>query len=347
MPLQPAATRSCASTSSFMPSDGAITGKRGAAGHPLTGLLTRTFARAFQPSGAGLKTAHFRKTWVAVALLSPQLLILLFFFFIPSYKALSLAFVQVDPFGGREIFVGFDNFRRLFASEEYRDSALFTAFFTIVTTVATLLIAGVLAFATDFVLRGKGIYKSIILMPYAIAPVISGVLWAFLFNPAVGPMAELMHALGLPWDPNRRPNDARTLLIIASVWKHICYNYIFLVAALLAVPQSLLEAATLDSAKPLRRFFTVSLPLVMPTVFFLIVMNLVYALFDTFGIVDAVTRGGPAGATNILVYKVYQDGFVNLNLGSSAAQSVVLMIVAVSFTILQFRALDRKVNYQV
>ena len=330
-----------------MPVDSGMTTERGAVAAPFFKTLAAVPASILRPSDAGLKSAHFRRPWLAAALLAPQLLILLFFFFIPSYKALSLAFVQVDPFGGLVLFVGLDNFTQLFTSDKYRESAIFTTIFTVVTTAVTLLIAGVLAFATDFVIRGRGLYKSVILLPYAIAPVISGVLWAFLFNPIVGPIAELLHNLGIPWDPNRRPADAQTLLMIAAVWKHICYDYIFLVAALLAVPRSLLEAATLDSAGPIKRFFTVSLPLVMPTVFFLIVMNLVYALFETFGIVDAVTRGGPAGATNILVYKVYQDGFVNLDLGASAAQSVVLMAVAITFTILQFRALDRKVNYQV
>jgi sn-glycerol 3-phosphate transport system permease protein len=294
-----------------------------------------------------LKTAHFRQPWLAAGMLAPQLLILLFFFFIPSYKALSLAFVQVDPFGGFQIFVGLDNFWALLSSSDYRDSALFTLWFSIIQNVATLGLAGLFAFATDYVIRGRGIYRSVILMPYAIAPVISGVLWAFLFNPAVGPIAEMLQSFGIPWDPNRRPFDAQLLVIIASVWKHICYDYIFLVAALLAVPASLLEAATLDGAGPVKRFFAISLPLITPTIFFLVVMNFVYGLFETFGIIDAMTRGGPAGATNSLVYKVYQDGFVQLDLGSSAAQSVILMVVAIIFTVLQFRALERKVNYQV
>jgi sn-glycerol 3-phosphate transport system permease protein len=274
-------------------------------------------------------------------------LILLFFFFIPSYRALSLAFVQVDPFGAREIFVGFDNFVRLLSSPIYRDSAVFTLWFVFVQGAATLGLAGLFAFATEFVIRGRGTYKNIILMPYAIAPVISGVVWAFLFNPAVGPVAERLHAMGIPWDPNTVPFDAQILVIVASVWKNICYDYIFLVAALLAVPRSLLEAATLDCAGPVRRFMTISVPLVTPTIFFLIIMNFVFGLFETFGIIDAVTKGGPANATNTLVYKVFQDGFVLLNLGSSAAQSVILMIVTVLFTMLQFRALDKKVNYQV
>jgi sn-glycerol 3-phosphate transport system permease protein len=331
---------------SFMPAADTIelggANRRPRTAQPLA--LDRLFPKA---SEAGLKAAHFRQPWLAAGMLAPQLLILLFFFFIPSYKALSLAFVQVDPFGGFQIFVGLDNFWALLSSSDYRDSALFTLWFSIVQNVVTLGLAGLFAFATDYVIRGRGIYRSVILMPYAIAPVISGVLWAFLFNPAVGPIAEMLQAFGIPWDPNRRPFDAQLLVIIASVWKHVCYDYIFLVAALLAVPGSLLEAATLDGAGHVRRFFAISLPLVTPTIFFLVVMNFVYGLFETFGIIDAMTRGGPAGATNSLVYKVYQDGFVQLDLGSSAAQSVILMVVAIVFTVLQFRALERKVNYQV
>jgi sn-glycerol 3-phosphate transport system permease protein len=321
------------------------TGRAGARARRLPRLV---LGRLFPASSeAGLKAAHFHRTWYAVGLLAPQLLILLFFFFIPSYKALSLAFVQVDPFGAHQIFVGLENFWNLISSKEYRASAIFTFWFTIIQNVVTIALALLFAFATDFVIRGRGIYKSVILMPYAIAPVISGVLWAFLFNPAVGPIAHFFHGLGIPWDPNRRPFDAQLLITVAAVWKHVCYDYIFLVAALLAVPNSLLEAAKLDGARPIRRFFTISLPLITPTIFFLLVMNFVYGLFETFGIIDAITRGGPAGATNTLVYKVYQDGFVQLDLGSSAAQSVILMAVAILFTVLQFRALERKVNYQL
>lgn len=303
--------------------------------------------RAFASGDAGLKRAHYRKTWLATLLLSPQLIILLFFFFIPTFKALSLAFVQTDPFGGRVMFVGFDNFTELFADPGYRKSAWLTFWFTLVQNLATLLIAGIFAFATDHIIRLRVAYRSILLLPYAIAPVISGAIWAYLFNPVIGPAAAAIQGLGLEWDPTLRGSDARILITIAAVWKHICYNYIFLAAAMLAVPQSLREAAAIDGAGPIRRFTTMSLPLIMPTVMYLFVINMVYGLFDTFGIIDAMTRGGPAGATTTLVYKVYQDGFVMMNLGSSAAQSIVLMILAVIFTVLQFRALDRKVNYQV
>ncbi|OHV77304.1 glycerol-3-phosphate transporter permease [Rhizobium sp. LCM 4573] len=295
----------------------------------------------------GLKRAHYRGTGLAAALISPQLIILLFFFFVPSWKALSLAFVQIDPFGGKAIFVGMQNFIDLFASKTYRYSAWLTFWFTLAQNILTLVIAGALAFATDHVIRGRYGYRTVILLPYAIAPVVSGTIWAFLFNPSVGPIATWLHGMGYPWDPNLRTTDAVILITLASVWKHVCYDYIFLTAAMLAVPQSLREAAAIDGARPWRRFVTVSVPLIMPTVFYLFIMNFVYGLFETFGIIDSVTRGGPAGSTTTLVYKVYQDGFVNLNLGSSAAQSIVLMVLAILFTVLQFRAIERKVNYEV
>lgn len=312
----------------------------------VSGLFAR-LARRFASSEAGLKRAHFDNRWLAMALLAPQLLILLFFFFIPSFKALSLTFVQVDPFGGRSMWVGWQNFTDLFSEPGYRNSVVTTLWFSLVQNLLTLVIAGALAFATDNVLRGRAIYRSIILLPYAISSVVSGAMWAYLFNPMVGPGARALQALGWDWDPNLHSGDALTLVTIASVWGHICYDYIFLAAAMLSVPQSLREAAAIDGSGPLRRFFTISLPLIAPTVMYLFIINMVYGLFDTFGTIDTVTAGGPAGSTSMLVYKVYQDGFVMLNLGSSAAQSLVLMGFAIVFTVLQFRSMDRRVNYQV
>lgn len=310
-------------------------------------LFTGLRARLGTQSSEGLKAAHFGRPAIAAGLLAPQLLILLFFFYIPAYKALSLAFVQTDPFGLTTMFVGLDNFTRLFSSPEYRFSAGLTLVFTVVQSVITLSCAALLAFATDRVVRGKTLFKGIILLPYAIAPVASGTIFAFVFNANVGPFANFLHELGLPWNPALRPLDAQILVVLAAVWNHLCYDYIFLVAAMLAVPPSLMEAAALDGARPVRRFFTVTLPLIMPTLFFLMIMNLIYGLFDTFALIDTMTRGGPAASTSTLVYKVYQDGFVQLDLGSSAAQSVVLMAIAVVFTVLQFRAVERRVNYGV
>jgi sn-glycerol 3-phosphate transport system permease protein len=294
---------------------------------------------------AGLKRAHFRGVRLPVLLLLPQLGILLFFFFIPSLRALTQAFLLSDPFGNTVHFAGLDNFTQLLGSESYRGSVEVTIVFTLVQNVFTIAVALVLAFASDRVIRGRELYKSIILLPYAIAPVIAGILWAFLFNPAVGPLAHLLQSAGFAWDPNLNGGHAMTLVVLAASWKHICYDYIFLLAGLLAIPASLLEAAAVDGAGPLRRFFTVGLPLLGPTVFFLAVMNFVYGFFEVFAIIDAVTRGGPAGATNVLVYKVYTDGFVNLDLGSSAAQSVILMAFALMMTLLQFRYVERRVNY--
>ncbi|MBG9390549.1 ABC transporter permease subunit [Caenimonas aquaedulcis] len=293
----------------------------------------------------GLKRAHFDKVRLPVLLLLPQLTILLLFFFIPSLRALTQAFLLSDPFGNSVQFVGFDNFRQLLASEVYRESVQVTVVFTLAQNALTIAAALVLAFASDRVIRGKGLYKSIILLPYAIAPVIAGILWAFLFNPAVGPLAQLLRGAGVAWDPNRNGTDAMVLVVLAASWKHICYDYIFLLAGLLAIPSSLMEAAAVDGARPLRRFFTIGLPLLGPTLFFLAVMNFVYGFFEVFAIIHAVTRGGPAGATNVMVYKVFTDGFVNLDLGSSAAQSVILMAFALVMTLLQFRYVERNVNY--
>ncbi|MFK4723784.1 sn-glycerol 3-phosphate transport system permease protein [Bradyrhizobium niftali] len=297
---------------------------------------------------AGLKRANFGDgPGLPTLLLLPQLLILLFFFFIPSLRALMQSVLLSDPFGTNVQFVWFDNFKTLLASSDYRQSITVTFWFTVAQNVLTLGSALVLAFATDRIVRGRSAYRAIILLPYAIAPAIAGILWAFLFNPAVGPLAQVLHWVGIAWDPNLNPADALILVTLAASWKHVCYDYIFLVVGLLAVPVSLMEAAAVDGAGPIRRFVSIALPMLGPTVFFLTVMNFIYGFFETFAIIDAVTKGGPAGATNILVYKVFVDGFVNLDLGSSAAQSVLLMSFALICTLLQFRYFDRKVNYGV
>ena len=298
-------------------------------------------------SESGLKRAHFREWRLPFWLLAPQLFILLLFFFIPSIRALIQAFQLTDPFGATTQWVGFQNFERLFLSSVYWSSAQVTLIFTIAQNVLTLSLALLLAFASNHTLRGRGAYRTVLLLPYAIAPAIAGIMLAFLFNPRVGPVAHMLQGLGLDWDPDRNSWHALALIVMAASWKHICYNYIFIVAALLSVPQSILESAYLDGAGPVQRFLRISLPMITPTLFFLIVINFVYGLFETFAIVDATTRGGPAGATSILVYKVYLDGFVTLDLGSSATQSVVLMAFALLLTFAQFRFVERRVNYSV
>jgi sn-glycerol 3-phosphate transport system permease protein len=322
----------------------------GAATLGLPGRALRAKAAPAQrpgEEGARGKRAIFAASRLPYLLLFPQLFILLLFFFIPSLRALSQAFLLSDPFGNTSQFVWFDNFARLIASPEYQSSIWVTLWFTLATTALTMVVGLVFAFATDRTLRGRNLYKGLLLLPYAIAPAIAGYMWAFLFNPAVGPMAYVLKTAGIGWDPNLNAGNALTLIVLAASWKHVCYNYIFYLAALLAVPRSVIEAAAVDGAGPIRRFVTIVFPLLGPTSFFLVIMNLVYGLFDTFAIVDAVTRGGPGGATNILVYKVYQDGFINLDLGSSAAQSVILMTFATVLTLLQFRYVERKINYDL
>lgn len=295
----------------------------------------------------GIKTSGYEGQLLPMLLLAPQLVILLLFFFIPAIRGLAQAFLLQDPFGQEVHFVGLENITDLLRSVEYRESLRLSVLFTIATTVLTFAVALVLAFATDRVARGRATYRAVLLLPYAIAPAIAGFVWAFLFNPLVGPAAAALHAMGIAWDPNRSGGDAMTLVILTASWKHLCYDYIFLVAALGAVPRTVIEAAAVDGAGPLRRFLWISLPMIAPTIFFLLVMNTVYGLFDTFAIIDATTRGGPAAATSILVYKVYVDGFINLDLGSSAAQSVLLMGFAVALTVVQFRLIERRISYDV
>jgi sn-glycerol 3-phosphate transport system permease protein len=319
---------------------------------PMGGGASRFRPRVFGGPAAGrvesgLKRSHFQERRVPYLLLAPQMFILLLFFFIPSVRALVQAFQLTDPFGASTHWVGFQNFRELLQSGVYWASAQVTVVFTLAQNALTLSVALVLAFATNHIARGRNAYRTVLLLPYAVAPAIAGIMLAFLFNPRVGPVAQMMQAVGFDWDPNRNSGHALALIVMAASWKHICYNYIFLVAALLSVPNAILESAYIDGAGPIQRFVRIAMPMIAPTLFFLVVINFVYGLFDTFAIVDATTRGGPAGATSILVYKVYLDGFVTLDLGSSAAQSVILMALALALTYAQFKFVERRVNYSV
>jgi sn-glycerol 3-phosphate transport system permease protein len=294
---------------------------------------------------SGLKQSPFDNRVLPYLLLAPQLTVLLFFFFIPSFRALIQAFQLADPFGASTQWVGLDNLAALMRSAPYWAAVRATLVFTLALSLTTLGVALLFAFAAHHVLRGQVLYKTFLLVPYAIAPAIAGIVWGFLFNPAVGPIAQLLHANGIAWDPNRYASHAMVLIVLASAWKQVPYNFLFLFAGLLAIPRSVLEAAAVDGAGPIRRFVSVSLPLLTPTLFFLVVINFVYGFFETFAVVDATTRGGPAGATTIMVYKVYQDGFVSLDLGSSAAQSIILMALALGLTFVQFRYLESRVRY--
>ncbi|MDO8274644.1 MAG: sn-glycerol-3-phosphate ABC transporter permease UgpA, partial [Serpentinimonas sp.] len=264
----------------------------------------------------------FPNRWLPYALLAPQLVVTLIFFIWPSLQALLMAFQEQDPFGLYVRFVGFDNFTMVLTDPAYYEALWRTLFFASAVTVLAMVPALLLALAADALLRARSAYTTALMIPYAIAPAIAGVLWLFMFNPAIGIVAYWVQALGVDWNPTLDGSDAMLLVILASAWKQVAYNFLFFLAGLQSIPKSLLEAAAIDGAGPWRRFRTIVFPLLSPTTFFLLVVGLVYAFFDTFGVIHAVTQGGPAAATETLVYKVYTDGMIALDLGGSAAQSV-------------------------
>ena len=291
------------------------------------------------------KRVIFRHRWLPYLLLAPQLAITFVFFLWPASQALWQSMLIQDAFGLSVRFVWFDNFTYLFNSREYLSSIRVTAIFSVGVTVLGLTVALLLAAVADHVIKGALAYKTLLIWPYAVAPAIAGVLWLFLFNPSVGIVAWWLRGAGITWNHQINGNQAMQLVIFAAAWKQISYNFLFFLAGMQAIPRSLIEAAAIDCAGPVKRFFTIIFPLLSPTTFFLLVVNIVYAFFDTFGIIHAVTRGGPAQATNIMVYKVYSDGFIGLNLGSSAAQSVILMAIVITLTVIQFRFIERRVQY--
>lgn len=291
------------------------------------------------------KRVVFRNKILPYILVAPQIAITLVFFIWPASQALYQSVLQEDAFGTASSFVWFDNFADLLRSAEYLHSFRVTLVFSFSVAGLALSAALLLAVMADRVLRRATVYKTLIIWPYAVAPVVAGVLWYFLFNPTVGVMALFLRRLGVAWNPALNGGQAMTLVIIAAAWREVSYNFLFFLAGLQAIPQPFLEAAAIDGAGPWRRFRTIVFPLLSPTAFFLIVVNIVYAFFDTFGVIHALTRGGPSYATNILVYKVFNDGFINLDLGGSAAQSVILMAVVILLTVIQFRFIERKVHY--
>lgn len=291
------------------------------------------------------KRVIFRSRWLPYVLLAPQIAITIVFFFWPAAQALYQSLLIEDAFGASSRFVWFDNFKELFASEDYLDSFRLTIVFSLMVTVLGLSISLVLAVFADRVIHAANVYKTLLIWPYAVAAAVAAVLWLFLFSPTLGVIALTLQAMGIAWDPLLNGNDALILITVAAVWKQISYNFLFFLAGLQSIPKSLIEAAAIDGAGPVRRFVTIVFPLLTPTTFFLLVVNIVYAFFDTFAIVDAATGGGPAKATSILVFKVYHDGFKGLDLGGSAAQSVILMVIVVTLTVVQFRFLEKKVQY--
>lgn len=279
------------------------------------------------------------------ALLLPQLAITVVFFFWPAGQAIVQSVTGGDAFGLSSRFVGAANFATLFADPTYVASFAVTALFSAAVALLALAPGLLLAVMADRVVRGAALYKTVLLLPYAIAPAIAGVLWMFMFNPGIGIFAALLRALGIDWNYLLHGGQAMLLVILAAAWKQISYNFLFFLAGLQAIPASLIEAAAIDGATPRRSFWAIVFPLLAPTTFFLLVVNMVYAFFDTFGIIHNVTQGGPDQATEILVYKVWYDGIVGLNLGSSAAQSVVLMAIVIGLTAIQFRFIERRVHY--
>lgn len=288
----------------------------------------------------------FRSSWLPYVLVLPQLLITVIFFIWPAGQALWYSVQNLDPFGLSSEFVGMENFRQLFNNPYYLDSFYTTLIFSFLVAGFGMLISLFLAALVDYVIRASHLYQTLIILPYAVAPAVAAVLWMFLFNPGLGLITHFLGLMGYTWNHAQHSGQAMFLVVLASVWKQISYNFLFFLAALQSIPRSLVEAGAIDGAGPVRRFFNLVLPMISPVSFFLLVVNLVYAFFDTFPIIDAATAGGPVQSTTTLIYKIYREGFAGLDLSSSAAQSVVLMMLVIGLTIIQFRFVERKVNYQ-
>jgi len=291
------------------------------------------------------KRARFSSRWLPYALVAPQIAITCIFFFWPAGQALWQSTLVQDAFGTQTEFVGLENFKALWNDPLYLASFKTTAQFSVLVAVVGMAVALLLAVFADRIVRGSGFYRTLLIWPYAVSAVVAGALWMFLFSPSLGLVAIALRHLGVDWNHNSNSHQAMTLIVIAAVWKQISYNFLFFLAGLQSIPKSLIEAAAIDGAGPLRRFIDIVFPLLSPTSFFLLVVNLVYAFFDTFAIIDVTTHGGPGTDTVILVYKVYMDGFKGQDLGGSAAQSVVLMVLVIALTVVQFRFVEKKVNY--
>jgi sn-glycerol 3-phosphate transport system permease protein len=294
---------------------------------------------------AAEKRVVFRSAWLPWVLIAPQVVIIAVFFFWPAGQALLQSLQQSDAFGTSVEWVGLENFRNLFNDESYLTSFKTTAVFSILVAVFGIGLSLLLAVFADRVVKGTQVYRTLLIWPYAVAPAVAGVLWLFMFAPSIGLIPYALGELGYTWNHLLNSEQAMGLIVMAAVWKQISYNFLFFLAGLQSIPRSLIEAAAIDGARPWRRFWTIQFPLLSPTTFFLLVINVVYAFFDTFGIIDAATQGGPGKDTSILVYRVYYDGFKALDLGGSAAQSVVLMVIVVALTVIQFRFVEKKVTY--
>ncbi len=291
------------------------------------------------------KRVLFRSAWLPWLLIAPQMAVILIFFFWPASQAVMQSMQAEDAFGTSTVWVGLENFKNLFDDPAYIESFKVTALFSVLVAGVGIALSLVLAVFADRILRGDLFYKTFLIIPYAVAPAVAGVLWVFMFSPSIGIVAYGLGKIGYQWNHLLNSDQALALIVVAAVWKQISYNFLFFLAGLQSIPKALIEAAAIDGAGPLRRFFSIQFPLLSPTTFFLLVMNVVYAFFDTFAIVHATTEGGPGRDTSILVYKVWHDGFRALDLGGSAAQSVVLMFIVIVLTIVQFRYVEKKVQY--
>ena len=292
------------------------------------------------------KRVVFRSGWLPWALLAPQLAIIGVFFFWPASQALLQSVQSQDAFGTSAVqWIGMENFQRLWDDPGYVESFKTTALFSALVAVIGISLSLLLAVFADRIVRGATAYKTLLILPYAVAPAVAAVLWVFMFSPSLGVVAYALEQLGYDWNHLLNGRQAMALIVMAAVWKQISYNFLFFLAGLQSIPKSLIEAAAIDGAHPWRRFWSIQFPLLSPTTFFLLVINVVYAFFDTFAIVDAATQGGPGAETSILVYKVYYDGFKAMDMGGSAAQSVILMLIVVALTVVQFRYVEKKVQY--
>ena len=291
------------------------------------------------------KRVTFNERWLPYILLGPQMIITLVFFFWPSGQAIYQSVLIEDAFGGNSKFVWFENFAQLFRDDSYANSARLTVVFSFLVAAIGLAVSLLLAVMADRVVRGATGYKAFLVWPYAVAPAVAGVLWGFLFNPSVGIIAWMLQGVGIEFNYVVNGNQALLLVVIAAVWNQISYNFLFFLAGLQSIPKSLIEAAAIDGAGPGRRFWDIIFPLLSPVGFFLLVVNIIYAFFGTFGVVDSLTKGGPGKSTEILVFKVFNDGFRGQDLGGSSAQSVILMVVVIALTFVQFRFIERRVHY--
>ncbi len=293
-----------------------------------------------------IKRSTFKSGHLPYLLILPQVVVTLTFFYWFVLQGLSQSFFLSDPFGQSSKFVWFYNYIEIFTDPLYLKSVLTTLTFSLAVATVSITLGLFIATMANRALQATAVVRTLLIWPYAVAPAISGILWLFLLHPSYGIVAlGIKNWLGLDWNPVLYGKDAMVMITMAAAWKQISYNFVFFMAGLQAVPKSLIEAAAIDGASPLKRFWAITFPLLSPTFFFLSVMNIIYSFFETFGVIHTVTQGGPGGSTNILVYKVYQDGFVGLNLGSSSAQSVVLMSLIIFITVLQFRYVEKKVQY--